>query len=64
MKEEKEEQIEKPEQQDRSLVAAAAGVFTVKWFLQTVAAWAFSTWLTKQWHKWKKKKEEKKDGRK
>jgi len=54
---------EKKEQQDRSLVTAAAATFTLKWFVQTIAAWGFSMWLTKKWNEYKKKKQEKEDGR-
>jgi len=42
---------------DRSIVVAVAGYFTAQWFVQTVAAWAFSMWLTKMWKKYKSNKE-------
>ena len=40
---------------DRSVVATVAGYFTIKWLVQTVAAWAFSMWLTRLWKKYVKK---------
>lgn len=57
-------QEEQSEQEDKSLVTAAAATFTLKWFVQTVAAWGFSMWLTKMYNKWKERKQEKKDARK
>lgn len=54
--------MDKEDRKDRSLIGAAVGIFTVKWFIQTVAAWAFSQWLTKKWKAYKAKKESKKDG--
>lgn len=50
---------QKIKQEDRSIVVAAVGMFTLKWFIQTIAAWAFSAYLTKLWKQWKAKKKTK-----
>ena len=47
------------EKKDRSVIGAVASTFTIRWLIQTIAAWAFSQWLTKKWKEWKAKKEDK-----
>ncbi len=52
---------EKIEKKDRSAVATVAGYFTIKFLIQTIAAWALSQWFTKLWKKYvKKEKDEEK----
>lgn len=48
-------------QEDRSVVGAVAGLFTIKWLIQTIAAWGFSMWLTKLWKKYVKKEKTKQE---
>jgi len=51
----------KEEKKERSVIGAVATTFTVKWIIQTIAAWALSQYFTKLWKKYMKKEDKKED---